>query len=72
MNWTCPKCEGEIRFEIVPPDWEVGITGYSAEMQESKGHSWECQCEFTADEVAALEDAVARDYVSYGPIYIEP
>lgn len=58
----CPKCDHEIEFSFEPPDFDVGLFGYAVEMWEKEYRT--CKCDFTEDEVEALEQQ-ARDKIEH-------
>lgn len=43
MTMDCIECAGECKFEIEPPDYEVGLMGYSAiYWHDNSQHKSEC------------------------------
>jgi hypothetical protein len=69
MRMMCPACEGELEFEIEGPEYDVGLTGYTAILQDADNpaKSWQCNCIRTQDEIEQLEYEVAVEYAMNPP-----
>lgn len=69
MRMTCPACEGELEFEIQSPEYDVGLMGYAAILQDADNpaKSWQCNCIRTQDEIEQLEYEAAVEYTNNPP-----
>lgn len=71
MTRYCPICDGELIFEITPPEYDVGLMGYGAILVGPVG-DFACTCERTPEEIEALEYETAVQYAREGPAFLEP